>query len=255
MTDVELPVTSSDFWTPGPDSLYVFEAEILEANQQTDGYLANNRLETPYKPVDRYPGNLAFEFRTNNVPQDNNYKIVDKNGTVVLSRDQMTANTTYRDELQLPEGCYTLYVTDASNDGLYFWYYANNGSGVARMMRKFNATYLPVKQFNPDFGAAVQYDFVITGPVGSVSANVPSLLSIYPNPASEQLFVDYEAPSPGLLQWQIMSLDGRVLAEGKAHSNQNKFRERIDLHTIAPGNYLIRLTHDQKTLLRKFSCF
>ncbi len=255
MTDIELPVSSKDFWTPGPDSLYIFEAELIEANQQTDGYASNNRLETPFKPVDRYPGNLAFEFRTNNVPQDNNYKIVDKNGTVVLSRDQMTANTTYRDELMLPEGCYTLYVNDASNDGLYFWYYASNGNGVARMMRKFNATYLPVKQFNPDFGAAVQYDFVITGPVGTGSIEQPSLLSIYPNPANEQLFVSYEDAGSGFLNWQIVQLDGRIVREGKSQASQNKFRERIDLHALAPGNYLIKLIHDQKILVRKFTCF
>ncbi|MBK6858817.1 MAG: hypothetical protein IPG95_00770 [Saprospiraceae bacterium] len=39
---IELPVLQSDFWNPGPDSIFLFEAAILEVNAQSDENLSNN---------------------------------------------------------------------------------------------------------------------------------------------------------------------------------------------------------------------
>lgn len=250
--DIELPISSSNFWQAGTDSMNVFEVELLSPNLGTDEYPADNKLRSPFKPVDKYIGNLAFEFRTNNIPQDNHYKIVDKDGNIIFQRAQMNANTTYRDELTLANGCYTLYVEDASHDGLYFWFYASNGSGVARLMRKINTTFLPVKQFNPDFGGGFQYDFLVTGPVSNDDPDLSSLFTISPNPATDQLEVEYQSPVDEQMQWTILSIDSKELKSGILNIQQGKATMKLSLNDLKSGQYIIQLKGRKTVAVQKF---
>ncbi len=249
---VELPITKNDFWTPGPDSLYVFEAELSEPNQTLDQNIENNRMESPFKKVDSYSVSLFFEFRTNNVPADNDYRITNRMGEIVLERSNMMANTIYRDELLLPPGCYTLWVNDVSDDGLSFWFFPGNGNGGVRLLRKVNNVFIPVRQFNPDFGAGFQYDFVIAGPVASDDHVSAMRLSIIPNPVTDDLQIEYETSSREDVQLRINTMEGKPIVDEKLQRLGDKFIYQSNIQNLKPGVYFVQLIQNHRMITRKF---
>ena len=84
-------------------------------------------------------------------------------GNIVMQRDNLEANTQYQEALELPPGCYTLNFyghlqTMDWNSG----FFPDNGNGFLRFRRWVNdLVALSIKSFDPDFGAGVQYDFII----------------------------------------------------------------------------------------------
>jgi hypothetical protein len=250
-TTVELPVSQKDFWVPGPDSLYVFEVELSNPNDGVDVHAANNKMETKFKKVDSYSVNLFFEFKTNSIPEDNDYKIVDNKGTVVLQRSGMSPNTVYRDELLLPPGCYTLYVNDVSHDGLYFWFFANLGNGSARMMRKVNNVLIPLRGFNSDFGAGFQYDFVVAEPVGVNEPISPTLLSISPNPATDEVNIEYETTETGKAELIIKNEEGKIVFKDQLQASDGMHSLKWNVQNLSSGIYFVQITQKQRTITRK----
>ncbi|HEX5624540.1 MAG TPA: LamG-like jellyroll fold domain-containing protein [Saprospiraceae bacterium] len=249
--DIELPVNSVGFWNPGPDSIYVFDVELISINGRKDDVADNDRKSSPYKPVDRYAVNLFFEFKTNNNPQDNDYKIVNSQGQVVLERSNMAANQAYRDELLLPPGCYTLQVNDASHDGLYFWFYPGNGNGTARMMRKINNVVLPIRIFNPDFGAGFQYDFFIPELVANEDVEAPVLLSISPNPVRDEVRIEFGSTKTGPVEWSLFHADGQRIHRQESLLLSGKTSVQWKLGELPAGSYVVRIVHGGKTYSRK----
>lgn len=249
---VELPITNKGFWLPGPDSLNVFEVELINPNNSTDENPENNRKQTNFKKVDSYSVSLFYEFKTNNVPQDNDYKIVNSLGEIVLQRSNMIANTLYRDELMLSPGCYTLYVNDISNDGLTFWNEPGNGSGNTRMMRKVNNVLIPLKSFTSDFGAGFQYDFIVAQPVGTTESVNSMLLSISPNPASDEVNIQYDAPELGSVELSIKNLDGKIIYSDHVQHPNGKHAFNWNVNHISSGTYFVQITQNHKTLTRRF---
>jgi len=249
---IELPVNQADFWNPGPDSIFLFEASILEVNAQVDENLTNNKKLVPFKPVDSYNGSILFEFKTNNIPQDNSYKIVNSQGQIVIERSGMAPVTTYRDELLLAPGCYTLYVNDASNDGLNFWYFPSYGTGSARIMRKVNNTVIPIKTFNPDFGGAFQYDFVLNAPVKTEEGSSSGVLSITPNPSHGLVDIFFQSTQSNPVQLSIRNLEGKIL--DVKQFNISKAGEAITWspQNLESGIYFVQIIQNKKIITRKF---
>lgn len=248
---IELPVVQSDFWNPGPDSIFLFEASILEVNGQSDEDASNNLKRVPFKPVDRYNGSIIFEFKTNNIPQDNAYKIVNSQGQIVIERSGMAPVTTYRDELLLPPGCYTLYVSDLSNDGLNFWYFPTYGTGSARIMRKVNNTVIPIKSFNPDFGGAFQYDFVLNGPVKTNETEFSGMFSISPNPSHGAIDIYVQSLQLNPIQLSIRNLEGKLLVTENFIPTQSGQAFNWPLKNLESGTYFVQIVQNNRLITRK----
>ena len=87
----------------------------------------NNTMTSTFELPDSYQPGIVLRVRTNNRGFENNYKIRNSEGEVVLSRGGLNNNTTYSDTLNYPAGCYTLEMQDTGEDGLEFW--ANPGQG------------------------------------------------------------------------------------------------------------------------------
>src|SRR5690554_8116859 len=74
---------------------------------------------------------FVLEVKTNSKGYENNYRIEDLNGNVILERNSLSNNTVYTDTLQLTAGCYRYFIEDAGNNGISWW--ANNdGTGYMR---------------------------------------------------------------------------------------------------------------------------
>ena len=68
-----------------------------------------------------WPSTIELRFRTNSAPQESSYDIRDDQGNVVFERSNMSANTQYRDTLELSHGCYSFNVYDTDDDGIAWW--------------------------------------------------------------------------------------------------------------------------------------
>jgi len=246
---VVLPVPEESYL--GNDPTGEFEVTISQPNGQMDENPENNRQTSLYRMVDTYGTNLHFEFKTNGVGADSRYRIVNSKGEVVIQRTGMAGNTIYREELNLPPGCYTIFVEDQSHDGLYFWFYSNLGSGFARLSRKVNTNYATLKNFNPDFGSGFQYDFVIQEGVATRDEWTPKLLSIAPNPASDQTFIHLQADQAGPVSLELLNDQGIRVGQKVYQTNAGELSISWELGSLPSGLYLLRISQNGKSLVRK----
>ena len=159
---------------------------------------------------------LIIRFLTNNRASENSYTIRDNAGDIVFERSNFSNGTLYKDEVNLPAGCYTLTFEDTGNDGLDFWYWAaigqNVGTGSLSIARRITPTLdVPVKQFNPDFGGTLYYDFVVGDITSTTQEETPSLFSAYPNPTSDLLNIDLVGLQGQDIKFDLISVFVRVL--------------------------------------------
>ena len=163
----------------------------------------------------------------------------------------MAPVTTYRDELLLPPGCYTLYVSDLSNDGLNFWYFPTYGTGSARIMRKVNNTVIPIKSFNPDFGGAFQYDFVLNGPVKTNETEFSGMFSISPNPSHGAIDIYVQSLQLNPIQLSIRNLEGKLLVTENFIPTQSGQAFNWPLKNLESGTYFVQIVQNNRLITRK----
>ena len=87
---------------------------------------------------------MVIDFKTNNRPFENSYKVFDTAGNVMFERDFDDSNTTHTDLINLPQGCYELVVYDTGGDGMNNWP-SNHGNGIhpfKKLERLNDRTYL-----------------------------------------------------------------------------------------------------------------
>jgi hypothetical protein len=244
--EVTLPVLTTAFWTTGQANK-VFQVQIAAVNDQLDEELANNQASMTFTPaqVFSFPNPLRIRTNTNNTGGDYSYTIKDAGGNTVMSRSDMLSNTSYLDLLSLPNGCYTLNFEDAGNDGLSFWFFPENGSGSLNLVRPLaSGTLVPAKAFNPDFGGGVQFDFVIS-PIGTGTEETDGakFMSVYPNPASEQVMLDLRGFAEVPLEISLRDVHGRILYQASAQANgSDQFIQPISLEGIPSGMYFVRVS-------------
>lgn len=187
--EVRLP--APDWMSSGQNS---FVAWVSMPNGMIDPYAYNDTLRSTFNPPPVYPHELVFELKTNYRAGENRYTIVNSAGDTVHQRDFLSNNSIYRDTLNLPSDCYTLYLTDDGEDGLNFWNNPNAGSGYFRI--KGDTGNVIYKSFNADFGSNIYHQFSV-----DMFLEVPEIteavtLEVFPNPASTEIHVRY-AIQPG----------------------------------------------------------
>ncbi|MEO6190241.1 MAG: peptide-N-glycosidase F-related protein, partial [Saprospiraceae bacterium] len=203
---IDLPIDNMSFWTNSNQS--VFLIELISVNGQTDENPRNNKLLSNFKLVKSFDYDPIFEIRTNTVDGDNSYRILDMNSNVVIENLNIPANTTIQENLKLPNGCYTIEVTDVAQDGLSFWFFPSLGSGSSSLKKKVGNSTISTQIFKPDFGAGFQYDLIINKPNKTVDFDKSYLLSIYPNPAQESVNIDFQSKDLNHVQIKVLNSSG-----------------------------------------------
>lgn len=245
-TTISIPVTDYHFFETDSEEPTFF-AQLQSVNGGTDEYANNDRMEsafTPARVLDEM--DLLLQIRTNNRPQENRYTIKDASGNVVLSRDNMSAATTYRDDIILPPGCYTFNFEDDGDDGLDFWYWAlvgqNVGTGNLSFRRYANETIvLPVYSLENDHGDGIQVDFIIPGTINSEEVTQAQRLSVYPNPARSLAQVELTGFAGQEGRWQLVDLMGRVLQDHSFRAVGQEYLEELNLTALPAGMYVVRV--------------
>ena len=112
------------------------------------------------------------------------------NGNEVFRKNNLTANTTYRDTFNLPDGCYNFTITDAQENGLSWWAATAQGSGYIRI-RKIDKQLIDI--FDSDFGAQISRNFV----VGKTSRAMDLELKVFNNPSDGVFMIDVPTITTG----------------------------------------------------------
>lgn len=234
-------------WMQGAST---FTVNICSPNGGVDQYQQNNTRVTPFTYVPVMPPKFVIEFKTNNYPYQNSYTLTDVAGNEVWARSNLTANTTYKDTLELSDGCYIFRLTDTGENGLTWWANTAQGSGSIR----FRSATSPVvlKNFNADFGGEVYMQFTVglTSQVDDYIFTKVPVMNVYPNPAEDVVNIDFDLPSRESGSIEIWDMYGK-------HITTLSFEDKVAHHMALNGNimktgvYFITLRTEAYTVSKK----
>lgn len=229
----------------------VFAVSCSNPNGGTDEYLPNNRLTSNYLAPIILPGKVIFELKSNAAPGENEYQITDANGNLVFTRNNLLANTIYRDTLELAAGCYEFWLLDGGNDGLAWWANAAQGTGYMRIRNGTGTGNGILKVFNPDFGGEAYQQFIVN-PVTAVSENLKSIsdFQLFPNPNSGKFTVDLSLSQPGHATLEVIDYLGKPVHKQDLGYVMNSNME-VNLSNLPSGIYMaIVQTREEKKVVR-----
>ncbi|NRA12610.1 MAG: hypothetical protein HRT57_11705, partial [Crocinitomicaceae bacterium] len=187
---VEIPIPAYSFWfDPGSSGTFTASISHINNNVYLDEYAQNDKIIIPFEaPEQMYFNGLTYNgffvwFQTNNKAYENKWRLMDSDGNTIFERTNLANSTDYKDTFDLAPGCYSIILEDSDNDGISFWYSAQqqgetSGSFLIKLVGG------PVMEnFEKDFGNYNQYNFTVgfhleAEELGEVTEN----LLIYPNP-------------------------------------------------------------------------
>ncbi|MEY4876374.1 MAG: hypothetical protein RL708_1523 [Bacteroidota bacterium] len=188
-TEVVLPV-SGNLWSSITGlTNNTFNVSIKNPNGGSDAYSFNNMMKSSFDVPPVMPSEITLYFKTNSAASESSYKLLDAAGTVVFSRNNMTNNTNYNDDVVLTAGCYSFVIDDSGEDGFDFW--ANSsGTGQCRFKDVDGNT---LKVFNGDFGKSLIYNFTVDYPLAYQQINKlkDETILISPNPTQNNFVIEW----------------------------------------------------------------
>lgn len=214
---------------PSSTGNHSFKVELVKINNEEQDETAwNNVYRSTFKNVPTYPQSFRVYMKTNKATMggvsETSWKILDRNGNVVASREDAEPNVTYDDTVSLGVGCYTFVMDDANCDGFSWWYYpnysTNPGNGQLRFIKTTSNSTL--KSFNGDFGCQLVERFIVDGTyldVSETGLNEGNVL-LYPNPTNDKITVGFPSNVKNIT-YQVFDANGRLIQENKEQFIEN----------------------------------
>lgn len=178
------------------DTIFLLPLNWDESGKEFREFKA--RLESPNKSLDQNPSNdfmestaelpmilepFIIELKTNNNPDENEYFITNVHGEVLFHKQNMNANTLYKDTFLLEDGCYNFTIIDAQENGLSWWAASAQGGGFLRFRRLDGQL---MQTFDSDFGAQISQNFI----VGKTERFEDLEVFVYNNPSDGIFLLD-----------------------------------------------------------------
>lgn len=230
-----------------------FHAEISEPNGGADQYANNNSMQTSFTAPPVYPSAIVLELKTNENGYETSYELRNSDGVLIASRSELDPSTTYRDTLNLPDGCYEFRLRDSGGDGLDWW--ANKsevGSGFMRIRRASNGAIF--KTFGADFGSEIYQQFTVGFDLSSAEETAApegeESVSIFPNPTPGEFSVDLHLAKRQEVIVAVRDLLGRTVHE-RTLKNILSDTIRFDLSGQPDGVYVVTVQTDNGITSRK----
>jgi lysyl endopeptidase len=199
---------------------------------------SNGQLDSSTQTIFVQQGSpLTLEINTDDFPDETSYDILDANGNIVVSRNRFRrASTRYIENFCLPAGCYDFLIYDSENDGICCEY--GNGSFELRAAD------------NRLLGTGGQFLGVDTVSFCLQGASIQPegghfQLDIYPNPASENIYVKSSVPIQNLVCYDLF---GRQVVEQKAQG----LRTGLAIHGLSKGMYILKIKTSKGWQARRF---
>ena len=94
--------------------------------------------------------------------------------------------------------------------------------------------------------------YQLTSPLASqLSTNQPSLVTLYPNPAAEQLTVRFAAGKAAPVRVQVLNLLAQQVLAQEQTPAAGETSLVVSLKQLAPGTYLVRVQRGSATSLHR----
>ncbi|MBK8847863.1 MAG: hypothetical protein IPO27_15490 [Bacteroidetes bacterium] len=215
--EVTLPIPD---WASSPSDKFI--AYVSLPNGNADMYANNDTSYSTFTVPVQLPSYIYFELKTNNLPGQNNYTLKDDAGNILISRSGLSANTVYRDTVNLVNGCYILRLKDNAGDGLSFWNNPNQGSGYIRVRSAVNNAL--IRSFTSDFGDNIYFQFTagFLLPVAETASEGISDMTIFPNPGADLIMANITASQGQVMHLYISDLHGKMVYTDTYLQNQEQ---------------------------------
>ncbi|PWH85627.1 LamG-like jellyroll fold domain-containing protein [Brumimicrobium oceani] len=243
--EITLPSTSA-LWTgvvQGAGNR--FKAKITSVNGAADEYALNNTYTSKFTSTDIVAPRFILEIKTNNMANQNQYRIEDADGNIIMERTSLANATTYNDTMALTIGCYRFVIEDTGGNGIDFW--ANNeGTGT---MRFKSMTGGQIKRLEGDFGASYIYEFSVTEDLSVKNQTMyDPTINISPIPSSDLINVEVKGNQDGT--YAIFNAQGQSMKTGTI--KDLKENSTISISNWDAAVYFIHFNTNEKTTVQKF---
>jgi hypothetical protein len=108
-----------------------------------------------------------------------------------------------------------------------------------------------VNYSEPAYSPALSADFTAPTPVSSPMVSAVGALSIYPNPAKDNVYVRIENDYEGEFDMKIMNIAGKTMSDFKFHKDNYSFTCLINTELLHKGVYILKISLANKTETRK----
>lgn len=250
---VEIPISNNEWWGSYSGDL-TFTAQIYDVNGAgyDDDYLNNNVYKTKFTAPESITGPFHTWFKTNNKANENSYKLIDAQGTILFERTSLDNNTTYKDTFDLDPGCYSLIVEDSDNDGLSFWYSAQVEGETAGFFRVKKVSGGLQESFPGDFGSYHRYDFSIDFGVGLEELNKDIIVDLFPNPTEQNLIISLSGQVGTDISIVLRDLSGRELMNREVKAVNSIASTQFDVSQLPNGLYFAFIQTENGTIAKQF---
>jgi len=117
-------------------------------------------------------------------------------------------------------------------------------------LRKVGGSYIEI--FPPDFGSYHRYDFSVGFTLGSDELAIENEISVFPNPAINELTIEIEGEINGDARIEILDLSGRVIVNDAMNATINFAEYITDVSHFKKGSYLIKVHTSNGISVGKF---
>ncbi len=220
-----------------------FSVKINSVNGNTgDENLLNNETVSKFNLPEIAPSVFTLEFRTNNNPAENNYKLYDDKGNLVDQQSFTQANFTFTKGYNLG-GCFKLVVEDKGQDGVQWWANTAQGTGFVRLKRANGQIF---KTFQPDFGGGFEYSFTTNWALNTAEKTIKDEWVMYPNPAKDKVTIVGQHLNGASLT--VLNLLGQTCLQETIDA-----KETYTLKTqgLTPGVYLVKISKENEISTQK----
>ncbi len=207
-----------------------------------DENLFNNEIASKFNIPEIAPSVFTLEFRTNNNPAENNYKLYDDYGNLLDAQSFTQANFTFSKAYNLG-GCFKLVVEDKGQDGVQWWANSAQGTGFIRLKRANGQIF---KTFQPDFGGGFEYSFTTNWALSNEDKSLNNEVLVYPNPAKEKLFITGNNLEHAKIT--LVNILGQTETIETMENSQG-----FELKTIGlkAGVYIVKISRGEESITRK----
>jgi len=235
-------------WTDWVEGNGKFVVALSNPNGGEDEYPMNDSYQTTYDLPPVYPGTFAIHFKTNKMPEQNEYQVFDADGEVVFERGDFEAQSIYIDTVTLLNGSYDFYLWDTGDNGISFW--ANNeGSGYLKF---YDMDEKLIKAFKSDFGDRVYHSFYMDMYLGTASTIENSIaFDLLPNPSNGKFTISYVLQHSSPVTASVYNTSGQKIWSVTREGNRRD-KIHVNLNRAPAGIYTCVMESGGKSLSKKF---
>ncbi|MGZ3932240.1 MAG: T9SS type A sorting domain-containing protein [Bacteroidia bacterium] len=220
-----------------------FTVYCSSPNGNTDGFKFDDTLRSLANKVTNYISDtiIIIETVTNNYGWETGYNFYNSSGAIIKQRVPGTLgnNTTYRDTVHCPPGCYTYKLIDTGGDGLSFWANTAQGVGAVRFRKISNSI---LRSFSTDFGSMYLLSFTTGSSVVTSEADLQAKreLRLYPNPALDYFGLEMDLQKAEDITIEVRDAVGKVVIERTLNSFDGSYMT-FKTSALSKGLYFVNV--------------